>query len=218
MAGESAAFDIDTYLTLADPHAVDDRALIVLGVDGARFRDALAVRACEITTGYMWTVGIWERPKDAGPDYEHPFEEVDRRMVEVFRRFDVWRAYVDPQYIEGLVDRWQGRWGDKRVHSWFTNRDRQAAWAVRNLTTAIGAGDLSHDGDELAVAHIRQARKRKVNVFDDRGQQMHVLAKDRHDSPRKIDSAMADVLAWECRGDAIAAGADHPPSRVALFL
>jgi hypothetical protein len=24
-------------------------------------------------------------------------------MVEAFRRFDVWRAYVDPQYIEHLA-------------------------------------------------------------------------------------------------------------------
>jgi hypothetical protein len=214
MAGESAAFDIDTYRELAQPRDVPDRTLVVLGVDGARFRDALAIRGVEVLTGYQFTVGIWQRPERAAPDYEHPADDVDARMTEAFRRWDVWRAYCDPQYIEHLVDRWQGRWGDKRVVSWFTNRDRQVAYAVRNLATAIGARDLAHDGDPLAVEHVRNARKRKVNVYDDRGGQMHTIAKDRHDSPRKIDSAMADVLAWECRGDAIAAGATHSRSRV----
>jgi stage V sporulation protein SpoVS len=36
---------------------------------------------------------------------------------------------------------------------------------------------------------------------------MHTLSKDRPDSPSKIDGAMAGVLSWEARGDAIAAGA-----------
>jgi hypothetical protein len=147
MAGESAAFDIDTYRELAQPRDVPDRTLVVLGVDGARFRDALAIRGVEVLTGYQFTVGIWQRPERAAPDYEHPADEVDARMTEAFRRWDVWRAYCDPQYIEHLVDRWQGRWGDKRVVSWFTNRDRQVAYAVRNLATAIGARDLAHDGD-----------------------------------------------------------------------
>jgi len=48
-----------------------------------------------------------------------------------------------------------------------------------------------------------------MNVFDDKHRQMHSLAKDRPDSPRKIDGAMAAVLSWEARSDAIAAGADQ---------
>ena len=36
---------------------------------------------------------------------------------------------------------------------------------------------------------------------------MHVLAKEARGSSRKMDGAVASVLSWECRGDAIAAGA-----------
>jgi hypothetical protein len=218
MAGESAAFDIDAYIALADPHEVDDRSLIAIGVDGARFRDALAVEATDVLTGYQWTLGLWERPNNAAPDYEHPFDEVDAVMVEAFRRFNPWRAYVDPQYIELLLDRWQGRWGDKRVIAWTTNRDRQIAWAVRNYTTAVGAGDLAHDGHPRATEHVRNARKKKVNVFDDEHQQMHTISKDRRGSKLKMDAAMAKVLSWECRGDAIADGAlAKQPSRALVF-
>jgi hypothetical protein len=161
---------------------------------------------------------LWERPDNAAPDYEHPFDEVDAVMVEAFRRFNVWRAYVDPQYIEHLLDRWQGRWGDKRVIAWTTNRDRQIAWAVRNYTTAVGAGDLAHDGHPRATEHVRNARKKKVNVFDDEHQQMHTISKDRRGSKLKMDAAMAKVLSWECRGDAIADGAlAKQPSRALVF-
>jgi hypothetical protein len=55
-------------------------------------------------------VGIWERPLSAPHDYEHPFDEVDGAMVDLFEEFDVWRVYIDPQYIDYLVEIWQGRW------------------------------------------------------------------------------------------------------------
>jgi hypothetical protein len=220
LAGESAAFDIEQYLQLQDPHSPDDGALIVIGVDGARFRDALALEATDVESGYQWTLGLWERPEGAPPDYEHPFDEADNVMIEAFRRFSVWRAYVDPQSIEQLLDRWQGRWGDRRVLAWHTNRDRPIAWAVRNYTTAINAADFRHDGHPLATEHVRNARKQKVNVFDDEHRQMHTIAKDRRGSARKMDAAMAKVLSWECRGDALAMGARayQPAPAVGHFL
>jgi hypothetical protein len=216
LAGESAAFDAETFQALAEPRPVADRELVVIGVDGARFRDALAIVGTVVATGYQWTVGIWERPSGAPPGYEHPAADVDATMTEAFRRFDVWRAYVDPQYIEHLVDLWQGRWGEKRVLPWLTNKDRPIAWAVRNYAIAIGALDFRHDGDERLVTHVRNARKKKLNVYDDGQppQQMNTITKNRHDSPLKIDAAMAAVLSWECRGDAIAAGASKKRSRV----
>jgi hypothetical protein len=218
MAGEAAAFDVELYKLLAEPRNVPDRAVIAVGVDGARFRDALSIEATDVETGYQWTAGLWERPNMAQPSYEHPQGEVDAVMVELFRRFDPWRVYVDPQYIEHLLDLWQGRWGHERVLKWFTNQDKPIAYAVRNYTTAIGAADFRHDGHEQATEHIRNARKKPVNVFDERGRQMHTITKDRPDSPRKMDAAMGKVLSWECRGDAIAAGALNRRQAVAHFL
>jgi hypothetical protein len=207
LAGEDAAFDHHAFGELANRHEVPEGALVVIGVDGARFRDSLAIIATEVESGYQWALGIWERPDDATDEYEHPFDEVDGAMAEAFDRYYVWRAYVDPQWIDHLLDKWQGRHGDKRVLPWLTNRPRQMAWAVRNYTAAIGAGDVSHDGDPVFSQHIRNARRHKVNVYDDHNRQMHILAKDRPDSPRRKDAADAAVVSWEARGDAIAAGA-----------
>lgn len=210
-AGEAAAIDPHRWTQLADrEHQAPDGTLIVIGVDGARFSDALAIVATEVQSGFQWPLGIWERPSSAPADYEHPLDLVDGAMVDAFDRYVVWRAYVDPQWIEHLLDRWQGRWGDKRVVPWWTNRPRPIAWAVRNYLTAIAAGDVTHNGDPEVAAHIANARRQKLNIFDDEHRQMHTISKDRPDSPRKIDAAMAAVLSWEARGDAIASGANTP--------
>jgi len=211
IAGESRAFSVAKWDALAEPREVKDGSLIVLGVDGARSDDALAVIATEVESGYQWPIGIWEVPKNAPEDYEHPFNNVDAAVEEAMERWEVWRIYIDPGSTQGninhLVDRWQGRWGDKRVIDWHMNRQRPVAYAVRNYTVAINRGDLTHDGDEVFARHIKNSVKSRLNVRDDDGRHMHTISKDRSGSPRKIDAAAAGVLSWEARGDAIADGA-----------
>lgn len=205
-AAEDAAFDADRWDGLADStHVVADGSLIVVGVDGARFEDALAMVATEVSSGLQWPLGVWERPQSAEDDYEHPADEADGAMLEAWDRFDVWRVYVDPQWIDHLMDRWQGRWGGQKIVPWFTNRPRQMAHSLRAYKSAMTSGDLSHDGDSVLTQHIHNARRRKVNVYDEEHRQMWVLTKP---TPTlKIDAAMAGALSWEARGDAIAAGA-----------
>jgi hypothetical protein len=218
-AGESLAFDATRWGELATAEVVPDRSLIVVGVDGARFEDALAMVATDVLTGHQWPLIIIQRPELADDDYEHDFEAADGALIEAFERFNVWRVYIDPQRIEKLVERWQGRWnkGSKPVViEWHTNRPKQICYAVRNYRAAQTAGDLTHDGDSVMAAHIANARKFATNVKDDDGRPMWTLSKDRPGSPNKIDAAMAGVLAWEARGDAIAAGA-KPKTGRAVF-
>jgi hypothetical protein len=208
VAGGGAAFSADRWRELTDATiVVADRQVVTVGVDGARWEDALAVVATDVAQGFQWPLGIWEQPANAADDYEHPTDAVDGVMVDAFERFDVFRVYVDPTMIEHLLDRWQGRWGEKRVMSWFMNRPKATAYAVRRYAQALTAGDVSNDGDPTMAAHVRNARRWPVNVYDEDRRQLWVIGKDRSHSPLKIDGAAAGVLSWEARGDAIAAGA-----------
>lgn len=211
LAGEDAAFPPEMIEKRATLRNAKEGTLVTIGVDGARFSDALGIVATTVKTGFQWPLGIWERPKDAPDDYEHPVDEIDGAILDAFDRFSVWRVYVDPQWIDHLLEKWQGRWGQKVVMPWYTNRPRQTAWAVRSFTGAAAAGDWSFNGDELLKRHFTNARKYPLNVYDDDHRQMHSLSKDRPDSPRKIDGAMAAILSWEARSDAIAAGAQKKP-------
>jgi hypothetical protein len=118
-AADAAAFNPERFAELANPdYAPEDGALIVVAVDGARNRDALAAIATEIETGFQWPLSIQTRPENAPDDYEHDLHSVDGAMVDAFERFEVWRVYVDPQYIDPLVEKWQGRWGEQKVIPW----------------------------------------------------------------------------------------------------
>lgn len=214
-AGASAAFDPDRWRDLQAKlgTAAKTGGLVVCGVDGARFDDAVAAVATEVETGLQWPVGIWERPEHADDDYEHPLDDVDQAMVELHDVFDVWRTYVDPQWIEHLLERWQGRWTPKRVLPWFTNRPRQVGYAMRNYAAAISAGDVSHNGDPTLATHLANARRKRLNVRDEDGRWLWTIQKERADSPRKIDAAMAAMVSWEARGDCIAAGSPRAKKR-----
>ena len=115
--------------------------------------------------------------------------------------------YIDPQYIDHLVDLWSGRWGDKRIFKWLTSRNRQIAYALRAYADAQASGTLTHNGDPVFAAHIGNAKRRNIAVFDDDHRPMWVISKDAPKSARKIDAAMAGTLSWEARGDAVASGA-----------
>jgi len=216
-AAEAKAFQGERWDDLfREGYEPEVGSLIVIGVDGARFIDAIGIIATEIISGHQFRLGIWERPDDAPTDYEHPMEAVDGTMVEAFERYNVWRVLIDPGSSSGniqpLMEKWQGRWGEKRVLPFEMFRPRQTGIAVSNFADAIASGDLTHDGDPLFAEHVKNAVKWPVSAKDDQGRELHVIGKDRPDSPRKIDAAAAAVISWEARGDAIAADATTQPS------
>lgn len=219
-AGESLAFDLGRWDKLAKPNlGIDELELVVVGVKGARFSDAVAIVVTDVITGHQWPAGIWETPKAAPDDYEHPADAIDGAMSEVAERYEIWRAYCDPHQMEHLVDKWRGRWGEKRIIEWPINRPRAMCYAVRAYREAQTAGDLSHDGDARLAAHIGNARKQETNVKDDKGRPMWSLQKEGPSSPLEIAGAVAGVLSWEARGDAIANNAKkRRRSGKALFL
>lgn len=213
--GEDRAFEVKRWDELARPGTrIEDKERIVIGVDGARYQDALAIVATDVKTGFQWPLGIWERPLDAPENYEHPMDDADGVVIDAFERYNVWRVYIDPgsQYanIAPLMEKWQGRWGEKKIVGWLMNRPKPTAYMIRGYISAIQTGDLTHDGDERMHRHIMNARRREVNVYDEDGRKMFVIQKEAPNSPAKIDGAAAGALSWEARGDAIAAGTVAP--------
>lgn len=196
------AFDVDRWRALVRPgYVVADGAGIALGFDGSRFDDCTALVAIELETGHCWVPGIW-----APVAGEVPVQEVDATVSDLFTRYQVARMYCDPPKWESWIATWAGRYGDKRVVEWWTNRRKPMAYAIRSFVTAMTAGEVSHDGDKVLESHLANARRLSTNLVDEQGQPLWILRKERPDSPKKIDGAMAAVLSWEARNDALAAG------------
>jgi hypothetical protein len=201
------AFDTERWKGLVEEECpVADGDLITLGFDGARYHDSTALVATHVKSGYQWLLGLWEHPQGI-ENWEVPDDEVEEAVAGAFARWEVWRMYCDPPYWETYVARWAGQYGEKRVLDWWTNRLKPMAYAIKGFVNAIQAGELQHDGSQALTRHVGNAVRRMLNLRDDQGQPLWVIYKERPDSPHKIDAAMAAILSWEARNDALAAGA-----------
>lgn len=204
------AFDLEAFKALKSPRQIPDGSTIVLGFDGAQFRDATALVATHVASGYQWLAGCWERPYTA-EKWQVPAEEVDACLENLFERYNVWRLYADPPYWESWLATWTGRYGDKRVIEWWTNRRRQMAAALKSYANAIAEGSVTHSGDPTLIRHMGNAHKAEQPMRDEEDKPIWLIRKDRPDSPYKIDACMAAVLSWEARNDAVAAGVLEEP-------
>lgn len=215
-----AAFDIALWDDLADPDVqVEPGGMIVAGFDGARFDDSTALTARCLETGQRWLVGLWEKPADAGRDWEVDEADVTRTVADMFEAHEVWRVYCDPPYWETPIGAWQAEHGEDRVIPWHTNRSKQMAYACKRFQTALRAGEGSHDGNPDLRRHLANAYREDLpRLKDDRGRPMWRIRKERAGSPRKIDAAMALILADEAYGDAVVAGMLNRPSYAPVKL
>jgi hypothetical protein len=187
--------------------------LITLGFDGARVRDTTALVGTVVPTGYQWVIKAWQRPDLPGQEWEVPEDEVNAAVIATFEQYDVWRLYADPYWWEETVASWAGRYGPnrqggERVSFFHTNRLMvRMTRALKAYETAVRTGGLWHEPSTVFAEHIAHAVKRDVNLRDEDGDRQYIISKEAKNSPKKIDIAMAAVLSWAARTDALAAGA-----------
>lgn len=200
------AFDVEMWRSLVRKNPVLPGDLITIGFDGAQLHDSTAIVCTHVETGYQWVAGLWECPFGRD-EWQVPADEVDEVIADLFERYEVWRMYADPPYWQSWISAWRGRYGEDLVVPWLTNRRKQMAYALESFATAITTGSICHDGDDRLTRHLANARRFDLPSRDEDGKPLWLIRKERSDSPHKIDAAMAAVLSWEARNDAIASGA-----------
>jgi phage terminase large subunit-like protein len=99
---------------------------------------------------------------------------------------------------------WAGKYGKEKVIEWYTNSWNKMCYAIEAYDTAIKGKTLSHDGNPAFSRHLGNAFKKELNRHDEQGKKLWVIQKERGDSPNKIDLAMAGILSWKARLDAVA--------------
>lgn len=220
---ESQAFDPKRWADLAVCDPIQPGSFVTAGFDGARFRDSTGIVLTDIPTGRQQLWATWERPVDSEggdvADWEVPELDVTAAWEQVNDRFELWRCFGDPPHWTETFGAWAARWPD-RFEEWWTNRPRAMAFAVREYVEAMATGAVTHvarpgSGTDAAFdRHIAAAGRKDVNIFDDEGRRMFVLAKIHPD--RKFDNAMAGCLSWQARLEAVRTGAK--PRQKAAFV
>jgi hypothetical protein len=195
-AGSGRAVDPRLWDALAKPRDVPDGAYIALGFDGSISHDATFLRGCT-ADGYGFIVGSWQRPPGAPLDWSVNRIEVNERVAWAFEHYSVGRMYCDPPFWRSEVEAWAAAYGEAIVVALDTNQPSRFAPAVDRWLTALREGTHTHDGDPLTAEHVKAAHLRKVRAAEDEadGRTKYVLIKG--DDRRRIDGAVADVLAHE---------------------
>jgi len=145
-----------------------------------------------------------------------PAVEVDAVVREAFDRWDVVGFYADPALWESYIAGWEATFGprlkvrssrDHPVEWWMGGgRGVQTSRAVDAFHEAIVGAEMTHDGSSVLTRHVLNARRRP-------GRSGMQIGKEHPDSPRKVDAAVAAVLAWQCRLDALAVPDLTTPTR-----
>ncbi len=220
-AGRSVAVDPRAWDALARTREVPAGSRVGLGFDGSLALDSTVLRAC-LADGYSFSLPGWSwvRPTgDAmrawalahpGEDWRVPRAEVEAAVADAFARYSVGLMRPDAAYWRDEITRWQGLYGEAVVVPFDTNSARQMAPVFDRWRTAVATGSHTHDGDAVVSEHVRAvhaAHPRGARADDD-GRVPSVPVKG--DDRRKIDGALADILAYHAAMTMTAAPEDEP--------
>jgi hypothetical protein len=188
--------------------------VITLGFDGSLTNDATALVACRVKDRYLFPLHIQQKPdappKQGEPDWEVDQEAVDAAVAQAFKKYRVVGFYADPPYWQDWVRAWGREYGEqlevkasgKHEIAWYTKRDVQMAEALELLRTAIASGTVAFD-DESLFGRIMRRHFLNARKWERRGGTL--IGKEKKNSPKKIDAAVAATLAFQACSDYLAA-------------
>ncbi|BCP05630.1 hypothetical protein MINTM019_30860 [Mycobacterium paraintracellulare] len=169
------------------PRTITPGERVVLAFDGSASGDSTALVGATLD-GHLWVEGLWENPGD--PRWRVPRETVSAAVDLAFHRYDVVELACDPWGWRSEIEAWAKRYGERRVIEWNTATAARMAPATDRLYQAVVTKAVTHDGDERLASHIAHCVAKPTPMGD-------LVSKDKRGSPRKIDAAVAAIVAYD---------------------
>jgi hypothetical protein len=209
---------------------------VVLFGDGSKSDDATGLVGCRLSDGYVFTVGVWQKPKQGRVRaWTAPRDEVDGRVREAMIRFNVVSFWFDPshakddedqsRYWDVLVDAWHQEFGDKMIAWAQQSGDRRSAvgWdmtspqrqidfvgAVERFTDEVDSHLFEHDGHPALIEHLVNCRRRMTTA----GLSVGKISRS---SPKKIDLGVCAIGARMLRRVVMNKGPDEKKEEPGVF-
>ena len=165
---------------------IPDGADVVLALDGSYSGDCTALMAVELGEfPHLTVAGLWE--SDGSPDWRVNYGDVEEHIRALCRQWRVVEITADPyrwaRSLEVLA-------AEGLPVTEFPQSASRMTPATQRMSDMVNTRSLTHDGDPRLARHISNA----VLKQDSRGTR---LQKETKNSPRKIDLAVASVMALE---------------------
>ena len=170
---------------LTGERKLQDGERVVLAFDGAFSNDSTCIVACTLD-GHIEIVAHWERRLD-DPHYEVPIAEVEEKMRELARKYDVVEIAADPYRWARTLQVWESERLPVLVYPQTPSRMVPAcALFLQAVTQQL----VTHSGDPVLARHLDNASV-KLDRFGPR------IVKEHRSSPRRIDAAVCAVMAYD---------------------
>lgn len=168
---------------------VEPGARVVFAFDGSASGDSTALVGCTLGPDpHLWVEGLWENPGD--PQWRVPRSDVDQAVDLAFEKYDVAELAADPWGWRSELEAWAKRHGERRVVEFNTAFAQRMAPATDRFYAAVVDQTVTQDGDPRLAAHMAHAIAKRTPMGD-------LIAKDKRSSPRKIDAAIAAIVALD---------------------
>ena len=171
-----------------DSRTLTEGGQVVLGFDGSFNGDCTVIVAvtCD-EVPHIVPLYVWEKPEEAGADWQVPVLDVEDAIREACKKYEVLEIACDPY-------RWARTFQILEEEGLPVVTFPQTASRMTPATTrfyeAVVNKSITHDGDPQMSRHIANATLR----VDQRGSR---LAKEKRGSTRRIDLAVSAVMALE---------------------
>lgn len=192
---ESSWLPTGAWAALEQPYELPpDGTEVILGFDGSDRNDSTALVGCTIgDKPHVFVVGLWEKPEDA-QKWVVPRNEVDVAVHRALERWQVLELVCDPPGWHREIEEWGERYGSTVTLMFPTNRRKLMTEACSRFYTATVNHGLTHDGSPDLARHLANA---VVKEYVEPGGVGAYITKEHRDSPKKIDLAVAAVIAHD---------------------
>ncbi|MGQ0669339.1 MAG: hypothetical protein ACT4PO_06665 [Actinomycetota bacterium] len=162
---------------------------VVLGFDGSYNRDSTALVGATLQ-GHVFVLGCWERPEAADDDWRVPRAQVNAAVVAAFKRYAVLEMACDPYRWTSEIEAWAEAYGSVVIEFPTAAPKRMAPACARFYAAVVSGQGLTHDGNPALARHLHNAVTRETRDGA-------YITKETRDSPRRIDLAIAAVIAYD---------------------
>lgn len=174
-------------LCRADDVALTDGSDVVLGFDGSWANDSTALVAVGCDARHIEVVEAWERP-DGQDDWRVDVADVEEAIRQACHRYSVRAVVCDPSFWKASIQKLADE-GFPMVE--LPNSNARMIEATKTFEDAVYEGTLTHNGDPRLARHIDNCV-----IKSDRRSGGHYITKEYRSSSRKIDIAIAAVMAF----------------------
>lgn len=187
-AGAERWISAERWQASESDRKIENHADVVLGFDGSFNFDATALVVC--STGdapHLDVVQLWERAPNAPPDWQVPIGDVEDKIREACKRWHV-REIVADSYRWARSLEILEREGLPVLD--YPQRPARMIPATTRFGEAITNRALTHSANADLARHVENAVLKVSSAGDQ-------LSKDAKHSPRRIDLAVASVMAFD---------------------